>query len=168
MDDLAETLNLALLEGLRDRVAAAGDAPGVEFDAWVLELLQGYRLLRGTGRITAGEQRLILEVMRGLETRHGAPRDQVPAQPQRYIASYPRSGNTMTLGMLKALTPVLTTSDMRDSKLCTMPALERPGFPALLAQALRDAGEDPDAIHTVVVGSELLPARWVTREHLGW
>lgn len=130
-DDPAETLNLALLEALRDRVSTAGAAPGEDFDAWVLELLQGYRLLRGTGRITPGEQRLILEVMRVLETRHGAPRDQVPAQPQRYIASYPRSGNTMTLGMLKALTPVLTTSDMRDSKLCTMPALERPGFPAL-------------------------------------
>ena len=110
-DDPAETLNLALLEALRDRVSTAGAAPGEDFDAWVLELLQGYRLLRGTGRITPGEQRLILEVMRVLETRHGAARDQVPAQPQRYIASYPRSGNTMTLGMLKALTPVLTTRE---------------------------------------------------------
>ena len=132
MDESSATrLSMALLETLKAQVAAAGDAPDVVFDARVLELVQGYRLIRGTWQLTAVEITCMADILRPLIARHGPADQQIPAQPQRYVASYPRSGNTMTLGMLEQLTPVLTTSDMRHSKLYTLPALERPGFPAL-------------------------------------
>jgi hypothetical protein len=120
-----------LLDTLLAQVAAAGDAPGAEFDAGVLEQMQRYRLAQGTAQLAPAEIADMAEILRRLIARHGPAHTQVPAQPQRYIASYPRSGNTMTLGMLRQLTPVLTTSDMRHSKRYTLPALERPGFPAL-------------------------------------
>lgn len=132
MDEpLVTRLDMALLETLKARVLAAGDGPGTAFDVRVLELVQGYRLVRGKQGLSTEQAACIADILRPLIARHGPADQQIPAQPQRYVASYPRSGNTMTLAMFKQLTPVLTTSHLPHSRLYTLPALERAGFPAL-------------------------------------